>query len=83
MFKALHRCARTAARHEHGPAARTRLAYLEHLAAGGSTLQCLRANAGVLDCAAASMCRWTRGGWRWPLETEASRQRKASRLPSL
>jgi len=40
MFKTLYRCARTAARHENGPAARSRLAYLEHLAAGGSTLHC-------------------------------------------
>jgi len=36
MFKTLYRCARTAARHESGPAAKSRLAYLEHLAAGGS-----------------------------------------------
>jgi hypothetical protein len=42
MFKTLYRCARTAARHENGPAARSRLAYLEHLAAGGATLHCLR-----------------------------------------
>src|SRR5271163_4663416 len=52
MFKTLYRCARTAARHENGPAARSRLAYLEHLAAGGATLHCLRANAGVLYRAA-------------------------------
>ena len=37
MFKTLYRCARTAARHESGPAAKSRLAYLEHLAAGGSS----------------------------------------------
>jgi integrase/recombinase XerD len=48
MFKTLYRCARTAARHENGPAARSRLAYLEHLAAGGSTLHTLRATAGVI-----------------------------------
>jgi hypothetical protein len=48
MFKTLYRCVRTAARHENGPAARSRLAYLENLAAGGATLHCLRANAGVL-----------------------------------
>jgi hypothetical protein len=28
MFKTLYRCARTAARHETGPAAQSRLAYL-------------------------------------------------------
>ena len=55
MFKTLYRCARTAARHENGPAARSRLAYLEHLAAGGATLHSLRANAGVLYRAA--VCR--------------------------
>jgi hypothetical protein len=32
MFKTLYRSARAAARHENGPAARSRLAYLEHLA---------------------------------------------------
>lgn len=48
MFKTLYRCARTAARHESGPAAKSRLAYLEHLAAGGATLHSLRANAGVI-----------------------------------
>jgi hypothetical protein len=48
MFKTLYRCARTAARHESGPAAKFRLAYLEHLAAGGVTLHSLRANAGVI-----------------------------------
>jgi hypothetical protein len=48
MFKTLYRCARTAARHESGPAAKSRLAYLEHLAAGGSTLHTLRATAGVI-----------------------------------
>lgn len=55
MFKTLYRCARTAARHESGPAAASRLAYLEHLAAGGATLHCLRANAGVLYRAAVCM----------------------------
>ena len=55
MFKTLYRCARTAARHENGPAARSRVAYLEHLAAGGATLHCLRANAGVLYRAAVCM----------------------------
>jgi hypothetical protein len=33
MFATLYRCARTAARHENGPAAQSRFAYLEHLAA--------------------------------------------------
>jgi hypothetical protein len=46
MFKILHRCARAAARHESGPAAQSRLAYLEHLAAGDGTLHSRRANAG-------------------------------------
>jgi hypothetical protein len=55
MFKTLYRCVRTAARHENGPAARSRLAYLENLAAGGATLHCLRANAGVLYRAAVCM----------------------------
>ena len=55
MFKTLYRCARTATRHETGPAAQSRLAYLEHLAAGGATMHCLRANAGVLYRAAACM----------------------------
>ncbi|MDQ2775042.1 MAG: site-specific integrase [Acidobacteriota bacterium] len=48
MFKNLYCCARTAARHESGPAAQSRLAYLQHLAAGGATLHTLRANAGVI-----------------------------------
>src|ERR1700735_2572150 len=48
MFTTLYRCARTAARHASGPAAQSRLAYLEHLAAGGSTLHTLRATAGVI-----------------------------------
>jgi hypothetical protein len=30
MFKTLYRCARTAARHDNGPAARSRLAYLNN-----------------------------------------------------
>jgi len=55
MFTTLYRCARTAARHENGPAARSRVAYLEHLAAGGAALHCLRAKAGVLYRAAVSM----------------------------
>ena len=55
MFKTLYRCARTAARHENGPAARSRVAYLEHLVAGRATLHCLRANAGVLYRAAVCM----------------------------
>jgi hypothetical protein len=55
MFKTLYRCARTAARHANGPAARSRLAYLEHLAAGGATLHRLRGNAGVLYRAAVCM----------------------------
>jgi len=55
MFKTLYRCARTSARHENGPAARSRLAYLEQLSAGGATLHCLRANAGVLYRAAVCM----------------------------
>ena len=48
MFKTLYRCARTAARHESGPAAQSRLAYLQHLAAGGAALSTLRGNAGVI-----------------------------------
>lgn len=48
MFKTLYRYARTAARHENGPAAQSRLAYLERLAADGATLHSLRANAGVI-----------------------------------
>jgi hypothetical protein len=55
MFKTLYRCARTAARHENGPAAKSRLAYLEHLAAGSATLHALRARAGVLFRAAVHM----------------------------
>jgi hypothetical protein len=55
LFKSLYRCARTAARHETGQAAQSCLAYLEHLAAGGPTLHCLRANAGVLYGAAFRM----------------------------
>jgi hypothetical protein len=55
MFKILHRCAHTAARHESGPAAGPRFAYLEHLAAGGATLHSLRANARVLYRAAVCM----------------------------
>jgi hypothetical protein len=43
MFKTSYRCANTVARHESGPAAKSRLAYLEHPAAGGSTLDTLRA----------------------------------------
>jgi hypothetical protein len=55
MFKTLYRCDRTAARHEGGPAAKSRLAFLEHLAAGGATLHSLRANAGVIYRSAAYM----------------------------
>ena len=55
MFKTLYRCARTAARHESGPAAQSRLAYLEHMAAGGATLHTLRATAGVLYRSAVCM----------------------------
>jgi hypothetical protein len=48
MFKTLYRCARTATRHESGPAANSRSAYLEHLGANGATLHTLRATAGVI-----------------------------------
>jgi integrase/recombinase XerD len=55
MFTTLYRCASTASRHENGPAAKSRLAYLEHLAAGGATQHSLRARAGVLYRAAVHM----------------------------
>jgi site-specific recombinase XerD len=55
MFKTLYRCARTAARHENGPAAQSRLKYLEYLAEGGSGLHSLRANAGVIYRSAVCM----------------------------
>jgi integrase/recombinase XerD len=55
MFKTLYRCARAAVRHETGPAAQSRPAYLEHLAAGGATLHSLRANAGVIYRSAVCM----------------------------
>ena len=55
MFKTLYRCARMTARHENGPPALSRLAYLKHLAAGGATLHRLRANACVLYRAAVCM----------------------------
>ena len=48
MFKTLYRCARTAARHESGPAAQSRLAFLQHLAAGGAALRTLRRNSVVI-----------------------------------
>jgi hypothetical protein len=50
MFKTLYRCARTAARHENGPAARSRLAYLEHLAAGGATALPARERRCAVSC---------------------------------
>jgi hypothetical protein len=55
MFKTLYRCARRAARHDNRPAAKSLLAYLEHLASGGPTLHTLRATAGVLDSSAVYM----------------------------
>jgi hypothetical protein len=55
VFKTLYRCARMTARHENGPPALSRLAYLKHLAAGGATLDRLRANACVLYRAAVCM----------------------------
>jgi hypothetical protein len=55
MFKTLYRCRRTVTRHECGPAAKSRLAYLEHLAAGGATVHSLRATAGVIYRAAVCM----------------------------
>ncbi len=48
MFKTIYRCARTVARHENGPAAQSRLKYLEHLAAGGACVHSLRVHAGVI-----------------------------------
>ena len=55
MFKTLYRCARTATRHESGPAAQSRLKYLEYLAEGGAGLHSLRANAGVIYRSAVCM----------------------------
>jgi len=55
MFKTLYRCARTATRHENGPAAQSRLKYLEYLAEGGAGLHSLRANAGVIYRSAVCM----------------------------
>jgi integrase/recombinase XerD len=55
MFKTLYCCARTAARHENGPAYRSRLSYLEHLAAGGAGKRALCRNASVIYRAAVFM----------------------------
>ena len=55
MFKSLYCCARTVARHENGPAAQCRLKYLEYLAAGGSGLHSLRANARAIYRSAVCM----------------------------
>ena len=68
MFKILHRCARAAARHESGPAAQSRLAYLEHLAAGGATLHTMPANAGLLGGREQA---WTAGRWLWRAASHA------------
>jgi hypothetical protein len=48
MFKTLHRCPRTVARHENGPLAEARRRYLEHLAAQGAAIHPIRAAAGVI-----------------------------------
>jgi integrase/recombinase XerD len=55
MFETLYSCTRTVARHANGPAAVSRLSYLEHLVAGGATVHSLRQNAGVMYRAAVFM----------------------------
>ena len=52
MFKTLHRCPRTVARHENGPLHESRLRYLEHLAAQGAALHTITAAAGIIYRAA-------------------------------
>jgi hypothetical protein len=55
MFKTLYRCPRTIARHEDGPLYESRRAYLEHLAAQGSSHHTLRVAAAVIYRAAVHM----------------------------
>lgn len=55
MFKILYRCPRTIARHENGPLNEPRRAYLEHLAAQGSSRRTLRVTAEVIYRAAVTM----------------------------
>lgn len=55
MFKTLYRCPRTVARHENGPLYESRRAYLEHLAAQGSSRKTLRVAAEVIYHAAVTM----------------------------
>ena len=52
MFKTLYCCPRTIARHENGPLCESRRAYLEHLAAQGSSRKTLRVAAEFTYCAA-------------------------------
>lgn len=55
MFKTLYRRPRTIARHENGPLYESRRAYLEHLAAQGSSRRTLRVAAEVIYHAAVTM----------------------------
>ncbi len=55
MFKTLYCCPRTIARHENGPLYESRCAYLEHLAAQGSSRKTLRVAAEVIYRAAVYM----------------------------
>jgi hypothetical protein len=55
MFKTLYCCPRTIARHENGPLYESRRAYLEHLAAQGSSRKTLRVAAEVIYSAAVYM----------------------------
>ena len=55
MFTTLYRCTRTIERHQTGPLSESRRAYLEHLAAQGSSLHTLRVAAGAIYRAAVSM----------------------------
>jgi integrase/recombinase XerD len=48
MFRTLYRCPRTIARHENGPLYESRRAYLDHLAAQGSSLKTVRVAAEVI-----------------------------------
>ncbi len=66
MFKTLYCCARAAARHENGPAYRSLLSYLEHLAAGGAgkrafvvTLACPRWSQSLSVIVCAGVCALT------------------------
>ena len=59
MFETVYCCPRTIARHENGPSSESRRAYLEQLAAQGSSRHTLRVAAAVIYRAAVYvLCFW-------------------------